>query len=199
MKFKIFHLNKRANNYLIRELEGRRALAKAALRALDLESGTVTALLPKHYEEPLLYRFTSGWALPACADLADTLEPRSALIEEIRIHLIAAQDSFVVIEDGVGRPDDPELVVAKNLFFHKQDVFHFLAGKQDAPFAEQALLDANVFPGRLGFLTSLPGADPTEFNRAQVDNEFLNSIAGRTTTLFLEAYDSQSFLLWHRN
>ena len=198
MKYNRFHLSSAANDYLIRELEGRRSLAKSILRKLDLKKGGVSALLPEGYGDAELYHFKRGWTIPDETSCASGHTPRDSLLHAIRSHLLRVKDGIVIIEDGIAKPEESELKKLKNLFFCGQDVYHFLQGQNHLPLVEKVFLDANVFPGPFGVFTSLGRGQRGTLDRSCLDIGTLDEFAGRTELIFLEAYDSQSFLVWQR-
>lgn len=197
MDLTVFQLDSRANDYFKQELKGRGLLAQTLARRVDLGKGSISALLPTSYTDAEAYRFSAGWTASG-KQVVEPSDPRHHLVNEISTYLKRSDDRLLVIEDAVARLTDPEVSTWKHIFFHKEEVYHFLRGAQRSSVVEAVLLEANVFPGPLGILASVPDTLVPPMEHAHIESNFFEEVAIRTETIFLEAYDSQSFLIWRR-
>jgi len=98
----------------------------------------------------------------------------------------------------MARPADPFLEKSKtNYVTFQENVYHYLReGKYTDSKIQRTLKSAGSFL-HVGVLTHLPVGEKFPFTRSAISEDMLKELAKRVQKLFFQAYDMESYVVWH--
>ncbi len=195
-------------DYLRSELSGGGTFAREALGRLPITSGVVTTRLPDNVSPEESIRFATGGKLPTpppeewrkvpgatLVPVPSTIDDLTKLISE---HL-STPERVCLLENASASRGDPWLAQPRvPTGYHKEEVYHWLAGPQPEVAIQQAVRTARSLFAFAGALTSLDDAQEEWVEGGDLSLETLQRLADNTLQLFVGAYDGEGFVIWRR-
>ncbi len=179
-----------ARSYVADALGSGKTLSQLVLRDCDLETGAITADLPKALPPESLADLRDGGIVSSEA-------ARSALVARIVRFLSSSRGALVIFEDQLATPTDP--ITKKSptkMVALGEELYHLLYHSDANAFAAESTLSwqANAWQ-EIIFFSEL--AKPLSLSCAtQVSKDELELIAHNTVEICVSAFDGEGYAIW---
>lgn len=193
-----------------------KTLARYHLECLDLYRGKVLTYLPADISAQAAREFTTGGKIPQPAKsegilveeggrqivavpVRSTVDHMTTLIEQF---LRGGSGRLCILQHAFARPSDPWLSDSPARFLTFEDEVYFFITGQSANTGEirEAIGEAETTYLFIGALTSLRSGNTWSLERKEkVSLDELRTLAEKTETIFVGAYDGEGYLIWSRN